>query len=111
MHFDLTFAKEVIENEADAIKNMTNILDSSFVSAMEIIFKCTGSVILTGIGKAGIVGQKISATLASTGTPSHFLHPAEAIHGDLGRLRKTDIVLVLSFGGETDEIIRLINIV
>ena len=111
MKFDIAFAKNVIENEADAIKNMTKLLDSSFVAAAEILFKCTGSVIVTGIGKAGIIGQKISATLASTGTPSHFLHPAEAVHGDLGRLRKTDVVLVLSYGGETDEIIRLINIV
>jgi arabinose-5-phosphate isomerase len=76
-----------------------------------MIYTCTSSVILTGIGKAGIIGRKISATLASTGTPSHFLHPAEAIHGDLGRLRKDDIVLVLSYGGETDEISRLINLV
>ena len=68
-------------------------------------------MIVSGIGKAGIIGQKISATLASTGTPSHFLHPAEAIHGDLGRLRENDIVIVLSYGGETDEVIRLINLV
>ena len=66
---------------------------------------------MSGIGKAGIIGQKISATLASTGTPSHFLHPAEAVHGDLGRLRKEDIVVVLSYGGETDEVTRLINLV
>jgi len=66
---------------------------------------------MSGIGKAGIIGQKISATLASTGTPSHFLHPAEAIHGDLGRLRKEDIVVVLSYGGETDEVTRLISLV
>ena len=110
MHFDLAFAQKVIENEACAVKCMTKLLDSSFLSAAEMIFNCTGSVILTGIGKAGIIGQKISATLASTGTPSHFLHPAEAIHGDLGRLRESDVVLVLSYGGETDEIIRLINI-
>ena len=110
MHFDIAFAKNVIENEACAVKDMTKLLDSSFLSAAEMIFNCTGSVILTGIGKAGIIGQKISATLASTGTPSHFLHPAESIHGDLGRLRKNDIVLVLSYGGETDEIIRLITI-
>ncbi|HSV27745.1 MAG TPA: KpsF/GutQ family sugar-phosphate isomerase, partial [Sedimentisphaerales bacterium] len=72
---------------------------------------CTGSVMVTGIGKAGIIGHKISATLASTGTPSHFLHPVEAVHGDLGRLRTQDVVLVLSYGGETDEITRLINLV
>ena len=111
MQFDIAFAKNVIKNEAAAIERMAKLLDASFLQAAEMIFNCTGSVILTGIGKAGIIGQKISATLASTGTPSHFLHPAEAIHGDLGRLRKTDVVLVLSYGGETDEIIRLINIV
>jgi arabinose-5-phosphate isomerase len=76
-----------------------------------MLYNCTGSVIISGIGKAGIIGRKISATLASTGTPSHFLHPAEAVHGDLGRLRKNDIIVVLSFGGETDEITRLINLV
>jgi arabinose-5-phosphate isomerase len=76
-----------------------------------MIYNCSGSCIVSGIGKAGIIGQKISATLASTGTPSHFLHPAEAVHGDLGRLRKNDIVIVLSYGGETNEVIRLINLV
>jgi len=76
-----------------------------------MIYDCTGSCIISGIGKAGIIGQKISATMASTGTPSHFLHPAEAVHGDLGRLRNNDIVMVLSYGGETDEVIRLINLV
>jgi arabinose-5-phosphate isomerase len=76
-----------------------------------MIYRCSGSVIVSGIGKAGIIGRKISATLASTGTPSHFLHPAEAVHGDLGRLRKDDIVIVLSYGGETDEVVRLINMV
>ena len=110
MNFDIAFAKKVIENEACAVKSMTKLLDSSFLSAAEMILNCRGSVILSGIGKAGIIGQKISATLASTGTPSHFLHPAEAVHGDLGRLRKDDVVVVLSYGGETDEIIRLINI-
>jgi len=76
-----------------------------------MIYDCTGSCIISGIGKAGIIGQKISATLASTGTPSHFLHPAEAVHGDLGRLRNNDILMVLSYGGETDEVVRLINLV
>ncbi len=111
MKFDLDYAKKVIDAEADAIKSMVRLIDSSFESAADMIFNCKGSVIVTGIGKAGIIGQKISATLASTGTPSHFLHPAEAVHGDLGRLRNEDVVLVLSYGGETDEIIRLINLV
>jgi len=109
--FDLEFARQVIKAEAQAIDAVSNIVDDAFAQAVEMIYECKGSVILSGIGKAGIIGQKISATLASTGTPSHFLHPAEAVHGDLGRLRKDDIVLVLSYGGETDEVIRLINLV
>jgi len=111
MQFDTEYAREVIEAEAAAIKSVTSIVNDSFCRAAEMIYNCSGSVIVSGIGKAGIIGQKISATLASTGTPSHFLHPAEAVHGDLGRLRKDDIVLVLSYGGETDEVIRLINLV
>ena len=111
MGFDLDYAREVIKTEAAKIKSMVSIVDEAFSRAAEMIYNCAGSVIVTGIGKAGIIGQKISATLASTGTPSHFLHPAEAVHGDLGRLRKKDVVIVLSYGGETDEIIRLINLV
>ena len=109
--FDLEYARKVIEAEANAIKAVTPIVDGNFAAVAEMIYNCAGSVIVSGIGKAGIIGRKISATLASTGTPSHFLHPAEAVHGDLGRLRKGDIVIVLSYGGETDEIIRLINLV
>ena len=111
VEFDLDYARRVIRAEAEAIASMTPIVDGAFAQAMEMIYHCTGSCIVSGIGKAGIIGRKISATLASTGTPSHFLHPAEAVHGDLGRLRRTDIVMVLSYGGETDEIIRLINLV
>jgi arabinose-5-phosphate isomerase len=111
MKFDLEYARKVIEAEADAINSVKPIVDESFAEAAQMIYSCTGSCIVSGIGKAGIIGQKISATLASTGTPSHFLHPAEAVHGDLGRLRKNDIVIVLSYGGETDEVTRLINLV
>jgi arabinose-5-phosphate isomerase len=109
--FDLDYARKVIEAEAEAIRSITPIVNASFAKAAEMIYNCSGSVIVSGIGKAGIIGRKISATLASTGTPSHFLHPAEAVHGDLGRLRKNDIVVVLSYGGETDEVTRLINLV
>ncbi|MFC1781917.1 SIS domain-containing protein [Planctomycetota bacterium] len=108
---DLDYARKVIEVEAMAISALSPIVDDSFVKAVDMIYNCSGSCILSGIGKAGIIGQKISATLASTGTPSHFLHPAEAVHGDLGRLRENDIVIVLSYGGETDEVIRMINLV
>ena len=111
MRFDLDYAREVIHSEAEAVNSVASVVDASFAKAVEMIYNCRGSVILSGIGKAGIIGQKISATLASTGTPSHFLHPAEAVHGDLGRLRKDDIVIVLSYGGETEEITRMINLV
>lgn len=111
MEFDIEFAKKVILAEANAISSVAPVVDESFVKAAEMIYNCSGSVIVSGIGKAGLIGRKISATLASTGTPSHFLHPAEAVHGDLGRLRKDDIVIVLSYGGETDEVVRLINLV
>ncbi len=108
--YNLEYAKQVIKKEAQAVDLMAKAVDGSFEKAIDEIYNCCGNVIVTGMGKAGIIGQKISATLASTGTPSHFLHPAEAIHGDLGKVRKCDIVLALSFGGETDEIVRLINL-
>jgi arabinose-5-phosphate isomerase len=111
VEFDLKYARKVIEAEANAIISVKPIVDASFARACKMIYECSGSCIISGIGKAGIIGQKISATLASTGTPSHFLHPAEAVHGDLGRLRKNDVVIVLSYGGETDEVTRLINLV
>ena len=101
----------VFSAEAAGIASITPVVDESFAKAAEMIYNCTGSVIVSGIGKAGLIARKISATLASTGSPSHFLHPAEAVHGDLGRLRRDDIVIVLSYGGETDDIIRLINLV
>ncbi len=109
--FDLDYARQVIEAEARAITSVMEIVDDAFAEAVDMMYNCRGSCIVSGIGKAGIIGRKISATLASTGTPSHFLHPAEAVHGDLGRLRSEDIVIVLSYGGETDEIVRLINLV
>jgi arabinose-5-phosphate isomerase len=111
VNFDLDYARNVIRAEAEAIASMTPVVNGQFARAVEMIFHCGGSCIVSGIGKAGIIGRKISATLASTGTPSHFLHPAEAVHGDLGRLRREDVVMILSYGGETDEIIRLINLV
>ena len=111
MKFDLDYARQVVRTEAEAIKLVESVIDDSFAMAVDMIYNCSGSVIVSGIGKAGIIGQKISATMASTGTPSHFLHPAEAVHGDLGRLRSNDIVLILSYGGETDEVVRLINLV
>jgi len=108
---DFDYAREVIRAEGEAISAMVRIVDESFASAARIIFDCGGSVIVTGVGKAGIIGTKISATLASTGTPSHFLHPVEALHGDLGRVRPGDVVLALSHSGQSDEIVRLVNLI
>jgi len=107
---DIDYARNVIMAEAKAIKSMVRIVDESFSAAAEIIFGASGCVIVTGVGKAGIIGEKISATLASTGTPSHFLHPVEALHGDLGRVQAKDVVLALSHSGESDEIVRLITL-
>ena len=108
MEFDLEYARRVILAEAEAIASMTPIVNGAFAKAAEMIYHCSGSCIVSGIGKAGLVGQKIAATLASTGTRSHFLHPSEAIHGDLGRVHHDDAVLMLSFSGETEEISRLL---
>ncbi len=101
-------ARQIILQESEALAEMASRLDESFSKAVEIVQQCRGSVIVTGMGKAGLIGQKIAATLASTGTPSHYVHPAEAVHGDLGRIRAQDVVLVLSFSGETEEIVRLL---
>ena len=104
----LARAKQVLIVEAGAINAMAERLDDNFVQALTLVHGCRGRVVVTGMGKAGLVGQKISATLASTGTPSYALHPAEALHGDLGRVVKEDVVLVLSNSGETDEVVRLV---
>ena len=111
MNFDLDYARGVIKSEASAVMSVLSVVNDSFTRALDLIFNCRGSVIVSGMGKAGIIGEKISATLASTGTPSHFLHPAEAIHGDLGRLRENDVVIVLSNGGETAEVTRLVDLI
>ena len=110
MKFDFEYAKSVIISEGQAVLSMAELIDGPFNRACELVYNCGGSVIVTGVGKAGIIGQKISATLASVGTPSHFLHPVDAVHGDLGRVRAEGVVLVLSFGGESAEIIRLMNL-
>src|SRR5213593_1461155 len=104
-------ALQVIEAEAAAVRAMSGAIDDSFEKAARLILDCPGAVLTCGIGKAGHVARKISATLASTGTPSHFLSPADAVHGDLGSVRKGDVLLLLSYSGESDEILRVINIV
>ena len=101
-------AKEVFEVESKAILNLSENLTVDFEESIESILACHGKLIISGMGKSGIIGKKISATMASTGTPSFFLHPAEAYHGDLGMIEKEDIVLLISNSGETDEVLKLI---
>jgi arabinose-5-phosphate isomerase len=101
-------ARKVLEIEAEAIRELIPRLDESFDRAVATLVACTGRVVVTGMGKSGIIAQKISATLASTGTPSLFLHPAEAIHGDLGRIVKGDVLLAVSNSGDTEEILGLV---
>lgn len=104
----LQYARSIIQLEAHALNQVASRLDAELCRATEYLFACEGSVVVSGMGKAGLVGQKIAATLASTGTPSHFLHPAEAVHGDLGQIHRRDVLLVLSQSGETEEVVRLL---
>ena len=106
---DLTLARRVLQTEAAAILAMVERVDAHFARAVEILRYCRGRVIVTGMGKSGIIARKIAATLSSTGTPAFFLHPAEAIHGDLGVIQSGDVVLGLSYSGETAEILRLLE--
>jgi arabinose-5-phosphate isomerase len=105
----LSIACEVLRTEADAIRRLIDRLDSSFERAVELIATTKGRIIVTGMGKSGLVAKKIAATFSSTGTPSFFLHPAEAIHGDLGMLVAGDTVVALSYSGETEELLRLLD--
>jgi arabinose-5-phosphate isomerase len=102
-------ARRVLKIEAQAIQDALARLDGSFERAVELLFACKGRVVVSGMGKSGIVARKISATLSSTGTPSFFLHPAEALHGDLGMLARGDAMLAVSYGGETEEIVNLLE--
>jgi arabinose-5-phosphate isomerase len=107
-HPAIAEAKRVLEVEAAAILGLVNHLDDTFVDVVEAINASTGRVVTMGLGKSGIICKKVSATLASTGTPSFFLHPAEAIHGDLGMIVRGDVVLAISNSGETEELVRLL---
>ncbi len=102
-------ARRVLRIEADAIAELIDRLDEQFERAVEMIFACGGRVVVTGLGKSGLIGRKISATLASTGTPSVFLHAAEALHGDLGILMREDVALAISQSGETEELLALLE--
>src|SRR4051812_18874945 len=110
-------AREVVRSEAASISSVAEKLDTRIVAAMRVIFERTdegrgkhGVVAVSGIGKSGLIGQRISASFASTGTPAHFLHPVEALHGDLGRVRRNDVALFLSYSGETEELVRLLDL-
>ena len=103
-------AKKVLDIEAEAVTSLKLIIDENFYVICELLKKCNGRVVVTGMGKSGHIGHKIAATLASTGTPSFFMHPAEASHGDLGMITADDVVLALSNSGETDELIAIIPI-
>ncbi|MBI3180572.1 MAG: KpsF/GutQ family sugar-phosphate isomerase [Myxococcales bacterium] len=104
----VAYARGVLEAEASAIRSLRSRLSESFLAALELLLSCAGHVVLTGMGKPGFIAQKLSATLASTGVPSFYLHPAEAGHGDLGRVSRGDVVVALSNSGSTEEIVRLI---
>jgi arabinose-5-phosphate isomerase len=104
----LTIARQVLEIEADAVRGLIGGLNENFERAVEMLASCAGRVVVAGMGKCGLIGRKISATLASTGTPSVTVHPADAIHGDLGMITQDDVVLALSNSGETEELIRLL---
>ena len=106
-----SLARKVLETEAAAILGLVDRLDGGFEQTVELLFGCAGRVIVTGMGKSGIICRKIAATLSSTGTPAFFLHPAEAVHGDLGVIQANDVVLALSYSGETEELLRVIETV
>lgn len=106
---DLDLARRVLETEAQAILGVVSQIDERFIRAVDLLAGCAGRVIVTGMGKSGIIARKISATFASTGTSAFFLHPAEAIHGDLGVIRPDDVVVALSYSGETGELVRLLE--
>ena len=104
-------AKRVLQIEAEAIQRLVDRINDDFVRGVELILACEGKVVVTGVGKSGIIGQKLASTLASTGTPAFFLHPTEGIHGDLGMLERKDIVLAISNSGETDELSQILPLI
>ena len=107
----LDAARKVVQIEAEAVEALGARLDERFAKAVEMVLACSGRVVVTGMGKSGLIGQKMAATMASTGTPTIFLHPAEGVHGDLGMLMKGDVVIAVSNSGETEEIARILPII
>ena len=106
---NLDLARRVLRIEAEAVRSLADRLDGRFDAALALLLACTGRVIVTGMGKSGIIARKLAATLSSTGTPAYFIHPAEAVHGDLGAIQPSDVVIGLSHSGETPEILRLLE--
>ena len=106
---DLDLARRVLRIEAEATLALVDRLDARFAAAVRLLADCAGRVIVTGMGKSGIIAHKIAATLSSTGTSAYFLHPAEAVHGDLGAIQGNDVVVALSYSGETPELLRLLE--
>ena len=104
-------AKRVLQIEAEAVLALQSRIDGAFTKAVKMILDCHGKVVVSGMGKSGLICQKIAATMASTGTPTFFLHPAEGIHGDLGMLSKGDVVIAVSYSGETDEVCRILPVI
>ncbi len=104
----LTLAERVLRLEAEGILGLLPRLDARFLKAVDLLHDCRGRVIVTGMGKSGLVGRKLAATLASTGTPAYFLHPAEGVHGDIGMVARDDVVLAISNSGETDELLAIL---
>ncbi len=107
----LELARRVLSIEADAVRALIGRLDERFLAAVSLILACKGRVIVSGIGKSGHIARKIASTLSSTGTPAHFLHPAEASHGDLGMIQRDDVLLGISYSGESEELLRILPIV
>ncbi|MBP9891341.1 MAG: KpsF/GutQ family sugar-phosphate isomerase [Planctomycetes bacterium] len=107
----LEFGKEVLLREGQAVSALAALLDARFEQAVQLVLKCTGHTVITGIGKPWLIGQKISATMASTGTRSFPLHPSEAMHGDVGRLHSDDVVIAMSNSGESEEVVRLLPVI
>ena len=104
-------AKDVLKIEADSILKLIDRIGDNFDKAIELLYSCKGRVIITGMGKSGLIGKKIAATLSSTGTPSYFLHPAESTHGDSGIITRDDVIIAISNSGETQELLNLLPLI
>jgi len=107
---DAAFLAEALRAEAEAIRRVAEGIDQEWLRCLDLLERCEGHVVISGMGKSGLIGQKIAATFTSLGQPSHFLHPAEAMHGDLGKIRRGDVVVLLSYSGETEEVVNLATI-